>query len=252
MTRSTVMGKDRLAAFVDGELSPEEAAAVVMHLADHPQDQAYVDDLTAANVALSRAFAAELDQPLPDRLRHLIMGQKITASVLPVGLKAVMRPLTALLAGLALGAAVAASLAVAVFLPAVDPHDLSPGPLAGDFPLIPALASLPSGTAQVLEDGAEVMVLATLPTPTGFCREIEIIHARSGRLEAALVCTAGAGWTVEAVLTENYADAAATEGFGTASGNEGQSFAPFLDRIGAGAVLSPAEEAAAITRGWVK
>lgn len=252
MTRSTVMGKDRLAAFVDGELSPEEAAAVVMHLADHPQDQAYVDDLTAANVALSRAFAAEVDEPVPDRLRHLIMGQKITASVLSVGLKAVMRPLTALLAGLALGAAVAASLAVAVFLPAVDPHDLSPGPLAADFPLIPALASLPSGTAQVLEDGAEVMILATLPTPTGFCREIEIIHARNGRLEAALVCTAGAGWTVEVVLTENYADAAATEGFGTASGNEGQSFTPFLDRIGAGAVLSLAEEAAAITRGWVK
>ncbi len=45
MTRSTVMDKDRLAAFVDGELTPEEAAAVVMHLARHPDDQAYVDDL---------------------------------------------------------------------------------------------------------------------------------------------------------------------------------------------------------------
>jgi hypothetical protein len=252
MTRPTVMEKDRLAAFVDGELSPEEAAAVVIHLADHPQDQVYVDDLTAANVALSQAFAAEVDEPVPDRLRHLIMGKKTAALVLPFGLRAAVRPVTALLGGLALGATLAASLTVAVFLPAIDPYDLSPGPLSADFPLIPALASLPSGTAQVLEDEAEVMILATLPTPTGFCREIEVVYPRNGRLEAALVCTEGSGWTVEVVLTENYADAAATEGFGTASGNEGQSFTPFLDRIGAGPVLSPAEEAAAITRGWAK
>jgi anti-sigma factor RsiW len=34
------MDRERLAAFVDGALAPEDAATVVMHLADHPQDQA--------------------------------------------------------------------------------------------------------------------------------------------------------------------------------------------------------------------
>ncbi len=52
-------GQDPLAAFVDGELSPEEAAEVVMHLADHPADQTYVDDLFAANAALAEAFSAQ-------------------------------------------------------------------------------------------------------------------------------------------------------------------------------------------------
>jgi len=37
MTRPTALDKHRLAAFADGELSPEEAAALVIHLADHPQ-----------------------------------------------------------------------------------------------------------------------------------------------------------------------------------------------------------------------
>ena len=53
MTAQSKIDRTRLAAFVDGELSPEEAAAVVMHLADHPADQAYVDDLFAANAALA-------------------------------------------------------------------------------------------------------------------------------------------------------------------------------------------------------
>lgn len=250
MIRPPLMDKDRLAAFVDGEMSPEEAAAVVMHLADHPQDQAYVDDLTAANAALSQAFAVAEDDALPEALRHLIMGTVPAASVVPFRPKTAARTVGVLMGGLAIGAALAAGLAVAVFLPAVDAHDLKPGPLAADFPLIPVLTSLPSGTTEVMDDGDEVMILATVPTPTGFCREIEVIKARAGRLEAALVCTEGTGWTVEVVLAEEFADAVETEGFGTASGDEAQSFAPFLDRIGAGAILGPAEEADAISRGW--
>ena len=65
----TAFDKDRLAAFGDGELSPEEAAAVVMHLADHPDDQAWVDDLIAANETLAAAFAAPLHEPVPEAIR---------------------------------------------------------------------------------------------------------------------------------------------------------------------------------------
>ena len=250
MKRPVVMDKDRLAAFVDGELSPEEAAVVVMHLADHPEDQAYVDNLTAANAALALAFAPALDEPAPEALRHLILGTSPEAKVVPFRPRPAVRPIVPLLGGLAAGAALAAGLAVAVFLPNVDRHDLTPGPLAADFPLLPFLASAPSGVTEVMEDGAKVMILATVPTPSGFCREIEVIHAPPGRLEAALVCHEGSGWTVEVVLTESLANAEDGEGFGTASGAEAQGFGPFLDRIGAGAVLDPAAEAAVIARGW--
>jgi hypothetical protein len=43
-----------------------------MRLADHPEDQAYVDDLMAANAALSRAFAAPMEEPVPPVLRDMI------------------------------------------------------------------------------------------------------------------------------------------------------------------------------------
>ena len=83
MTAPTQMDRTRLAAFVDGELSPEEAAAVVMHLADHPADQAYVDDLFAANAALSAAFAAPLSEPIPSSLRAVLHADPVPAQIIP-------------------------------------------------------------------------------------------------------------------------------------------------------------------------
>ncbi len=252
MIRITKMDKDRLAAFVDGELSPEQAAAVVMHLADHPDDQAYVDDLMAANAALAEAFSGALLEPVPVPLRRLIMGAAPEAEVVPFRRSSPVRSATALWGGLAGGAALAAGLALLVVLPKADGHDLTPGQLAADSPLVQMLATLPSGAPQALDDGGEVMILSSVPTPTGFCREIEVIHPDASRLEVALACTDGAGWSVEVVIAEDLADAALSEGFGTASGDEAQGFTPFLDRIGAGAFLSPDDEATAITRGWAK
>ncbi len=253
MTRPTVMDKDRLAAFVDGEMSPEEAAAVVMHLADNPEDQSYVDDLMAANAALAQAFASPMEEPVPTVLRNLILQPDAgygTDNVVP--LRATLRASMRLpRVGMVAGGALAAGLALAVFLPASGGLDLAPGPLAAGSPLYDVLVSQPAGEVRSLQDGATAMVLASLPTPDGFCREVEVIDTDAQSVQAALACTDGAGWTVAVVIAESLADAEAADGFGTASGDEAQSFEPFLDRVGAGASLSPEEEAAAIARGWV-
>jgi hypothetical protein len=254
MNRPTVMDKERLAAFADGELSPEEAAAVVMHLADHPEDQAFVDDLMAANAALAEAYAGVLAEPVPPALRALVLGEAPapTATVVPFRARVMARPAATLAAGLAAGAALAAGLMLAVFLPAADPLRMAPGPLASGSDLSRALTDLPAGAVRQFGEGAEVTVLATLPVPGGYCREIEVMRPATDRLEAGLACTTGTGWQVEAVITEALTAAAGDDGFGTASGAEAQGFAPFLDRIGAGALLSPDEEAAAMAKGWTR
>ncbi|MDZ4392878.1 anti-sigma factor family protein [Cypionkella sp.] len=252
MNRSTILDKDRLAAFVDGEMSPEDAAAVVMHLADNPQDQAYVDDLMATNSALAQAFSAPLFEPVPAHLHDLILGSVAEDKVVRFRPKSVTRGGILLLSGLATGAALAASLVLAVFLPAIDANKLALGPLTTDSPLHQVLASLPSGTVQTMANGAEVMILSSLPTTNGFCREVEVIHVEAQLLEAALACTEGAAWTIEVIITEGLADATQAEGFATASGAEAQSFTPFLDRIGAGTFLSSEEESNAIARRWTK
>lgn len=245
---NTKMDPDTLAAFVDGELSPEQAARVVMHLADHPQDQAYVDELMAANVALARAFAAPLAEPVPAAIHAAIMGA--SANVVPLrprGWRATVRPVT--YAALA----VAAALAMVAVLPPLTSNateGLAIGPVASGGALDAALTTLASGTPLALEGGAEVMILATLPTPTGHCREVELLHTTANRLELGIACRSDEGpWTVEAMLSETLASSGA-DGFVPASGAEAQSLQFALDRLGAGETLPPEVEADLLAKGW--
>lgn len=112
--RTTAMDRNRLAAFADGGLSPEEAAAVVMHLADHPEDQAFVDDLMASNALLVRAFSGPSQEPVPERFRAIILpeeGRDRTADVIPFR-RRLHRSLPALAGFGAAAAAVLAGVAV--------------------------------------------------------------------------------------------------------------------------------------------
>ena len=237
------MTRSQLAAFVDGELSPEEAAAVVMHLADHPQDQAFVDDLFAANAALAAAFDAPMREPLPLRIRqaiHPAPGSTISPALRPAPL--------ALAGGLALAAGLVA--AVALFDRPVA-LDLALGPVKDGSALAQVLDTLPSGTVQDGGDGRQVMVLATLPTPDGHCREIEVVDRDAAEIALGLACRGpGTGWSLAVVLTEPLQSVGTEDGFIAADGAEQQGLTAFLDRRGAGPALSPADEAALIGADW--
>ncbi|MDP5217295.1 zf-HC2 domain-containing protein [Ruegeria sp. 2205SS24-7] len=245
MTAETVMDKTRLAAFADGELSPEEAAEVVLHLADHPPDQAYVDNVMAANEALSQAFAAPLGDPAPQAIENTILGAKQTAEIV----RFPMRP------SVWVGAALAAALALAVFTgpsfftPAQPPR-LAVGPISGGSSLSEALNSLPSGVPWAQDADQELLILATLPIAEGFCREFEVIDHADARIDLGIACRTSDTWMVEVTLSEPLASSGTEDGFVTASGAEMQGLLPFLDRLGAGAALAPDDEAALIARGW--
>lgn len=238
------MDRGRLAAFVDGELSPEEAAAVVMHLANHSADQAYVDDLFAANAALSAAFDAPMREPVPERLLRVIDGPAMVA-VWPF-----RRRVKAVGGAVALAASLAS---VAVMIPRDTGVDLAVGPVLPEDALARLLDTLPSGRVHSTKGEGEVMVLATMPTPDGHCREIEVIDREAGEIALALTCrAAGGGWTVEVVLSEPLSAVETEDGFVPADGAEMQGLSVFLDGKKAGPALSAAEEADLIGRGWAE
>ncbi len=231
----TAMTKERLAAFVDGELTPEEAAQVVLHLADHPDEQALVDEMMAANLALQRAFGAPMAEPVPPAiLATLGMGQ-----VVPLRRRAV--PLW----GAVLGAGLAAAAAFVAMLPGAAPG-LVVGPVAEGSALHQVLTARASGDAAVLGDGSTLAVLATMPASGGWCREVE--RLAEGLTEVALACTEGGVWRVDVVLAEGLSPAA--DGFMPASGEGAAALTPWLDRRGAGSVLTPDQERAALAAGW--
>jgi anti-sigma factor RsiW len=171
MMQDTVMDKTRLAAFADGELPPEEAAAVVMHLADHPQDQAFVDDLMAANQALLRAFSAPMAQPVPTAILTAVQGSQAA----PAPARVVAFPVRAVwaLAGIALAASVV--LAV-VWVPGQEANGVRVGPVASSSALHDHLTALGSGQTVEFGPGA-LTILATLPVDAGHCREVEVSTA---------------------------------------------------------------------------
>jgi anti-sigma factor RsiW len=67
-----------LNALVDGRLSAERAAAVEAYLAAHPEEEARRQQYSEQQQQLRTAYAAEVDEPIPSRLRvaRLLAGQR--------------------------------------------------------------------------------------------------------------------------------------------------------------------------------
>ncbi len=250
----TAMDKSRLAAFVDGELSPEDAADVVMHLADHPADQAYVDDLMVLNVMIADAYDAPLHEPAPDAILATIAANDEPSSQPSKVISFPMSRLARKPAAWGLGGALAAGLATFVIMyesGTGDPGRVALGPLLSDHAQTYALNELGTGQTRRFEDETEFSVTASFQTDTmGVCREFRVTRD-SGRFDVGVACPAkgdGGDWVIEVVDIVGSDDTATS--FTPASGAQADPIGDFLDNVGAGRMLTPEEEEAARTAGW--
>ncbi len=226
-----------------------------MHLVDHPKDQAYVDEVMAANLALARAFAAPMQEPVPDQITAILLPENRqsagTASNIIVFPKATRIGLA--FAGIvSAGLAVAAAVAVVAIFPG-SRANLSVGPVAGGSPLHEILSKSPSGETVAFGAGHRLTILSSLPAETGDCREFELILAKERQIHLGLACKDGEGWMLDVVLAEVLAvEAPQTDTYAPASGEDALALDRWLDRRGAGAVMSPAQEAERIAAGWAQ
>jgi hypothetical protein len=247
---STAMDRETLDAFVDGALSPEDSARLVLHLADCPGDAAYVDAVMETNALLAAAFAEPLHQPVPERINALIYPADPSAR----GSGWRFRPGLARKAG---GGALAASAALAAGVLLAPIRDAPTGPSAASDPAREALAqALESGASGAVAGGPgapEVTLIATFLDASGRpCREYEILDPAENALLEGLACREPAGWTTEIeVASRLTAPAPSADGFVPAQGAEAGALDAALDRLGAGMTLPPSEERALIERSWV-
>ncbi len=251
----TVIDADALQAFVDGELSPEEAARVVLHLADSPRDQAYVDALMETDALLAAAYADPMHQALPEKLRATIFPEPGPQQAAPAGARrpgwrGVAASRVRVLAAIAACAVAAAGVGAAL---------LPRGPDGGgDRAIKGQLASVLDGQASYAAvsdaDGNEFMVKATYVDREGRpCREYEILRAGAGKMVEGIACrTSDAAWANEIVVASRLDGAAAADGgYVPASGPGDEALDAVLQRLGIGQdALGAAEEAARIEGGW--
>ena len=251
----TTMDQARLAAFVDGELTPEDAAAVVMHLANHPADQAFVDELMALNEMIADAYDAPLHEPAPEAILSTIAAngeaQSLPDSV--VAISTWRRARTP--AAWGLGGALAASLAMFLVINnsgGGDPGQVAVGPIPSAHPQSYALNELGAGQSRIQADGRKFGVTASFQTPDrGVCREFSITDPSEGILKTGVACPAAEpaeGWVIEVV--DIVTPESTSTAFIPASGIQADPIGDFLDSVGAGRALAPEEEGIARSECW--
>lgn len=246
--------REKLAAFADGEFGPE-TARLVMHLADNPEDQAYVDRIAVERALIARAFGSIADEPVPERILAVIEGRT------PRGARVLASPFRRwswFAAGLAAGVATAAAAVLAVRIggppdAATEPvgvaGSLAVGPVAPGSALARALDSRASGDEIGFGPDARLRIAASfLDGRKRICREIMIVRDAAERVDQAVVCAEGSGWSVD--IAVGSALESGEDAYAPASGPGGRAIERLLDEIGAGSALGPEEEDAARARGW--
>ena len=240
------MDPDTLAAFVDGELSPEDAAHVLMHLEAHPADKAFVEEIERSNALLAKAFDAPLYEPVPEAILATIQDHEpVQDNVVPFMRRTVPTPV---LGGL-LAASVAIVLGVGMWT-GQDRGQLNVGQLASASQLSDVLDTLPTGTVTELSDmEVEATVLSSfLDNQDRVCREFEI--AGEARVERGIACREDDAWRVAGRITVPEAEIGEEGAFVPAGGEADGTLDALLDELGAGMMLTHQEEEALMARGW--
>ena len=254
-----------IAAFVDGELSSADADRIARVLVSDVDARVVADRIRATNDALKAAFAAPMDEQIPDAIFRTVAEQD-RGGAGPSNRSATVTPLrrhrdrsrsggNRRWMPMALAACIALVVGFGtggVLLPETA------GPLtSGDAPsggaLHAALETLPSGT--VSSDGIQPMM--TFADADGrLCREFEATGVLPGELGFGIACrTAADIWHVEILVTAPMVSPSHDLGTSDrptilASGPGPDALDAMLDALGAGPRMTVAEEAQLIAEGW--
>ncbi len=242
---------ERLSAYLDGELPPEEAAEIEAALARAPELAARLDRLRQADELAARALHAIDERPLPPAVEALLTARPEAPLLRPLFWRQAARPLAlaasiALLIGFAAGYLAAAQFGASA--PVFAIAEASLGEIAHTQPLFPVLETTPSGTRRALA-GLDLEATPTLSFRAKdgrYCREMLVTGRDLAR--RGIFCRSTAGtWQALALVAAPGADA-------TAYAPAADTGAALLDRsisdLVAGAPLDAAAERQLIEKGW--
>lgn len=258
-------------AYVDGELPPDQRAAVESRLIASPELRALEQEMRESREMLSQAFAAEGDRPVPDSLRDLVADAEIeevdAVETNVVSLASFMRrpafrevrryaavaACLLLAAGLGIGGLVVPMLGGGVGSPILsaelqavaDPntHAALDRTLSGEVVAWRSVGGNVSG---------RIMPIATFESGPGrYCRHFtqEVIAPDGGtRLQAVACRTNEGGWSTSIVMVSPGPSAPKPDTYVTASGPSEEAFSKAAAALGTASALDPAAERSLIDR----
>ncbi|MBX7484075.1 anti-sigma factor family protein [Qipengyuania qiaonensis] len=228
------VSREDIAAFVDGELSVEQEGQIAAAIAADPDLQGQVEAHRALKERLSGHFAPIAEEPVPDALAALLVPKQAEV----VDFSAAKRRSTTSRAiprwGWVAGPALAASLALAVFLPrSGTPDGYADEQLARvlDTRLV----------AEQVQDADTRILLSFRNYQGDFCRAFSNTEA------SGIACRDAEGWKLEALGKAR--DEAGTD-YRMAGASEGDLLAR-AQQMADGPALDAAAEAQARENGWL-
>jgi negative regulator of sigma E activity len=239
---------ERLNAYLDRQLPPDEALAFETELAANPALAKQLEALRAVDAALRAPFDAKLNEPIPERFLHALQkpveqvaqqpAEILNFSEAKVRRDAVLSsPKRRLWASWSARGAIAASVAVGL----IAVTQLQPSQSKSDAVEV-ALNETPSGISVQLAGGETLMPRLSFAARDGrYCREFDLAA------ETSIACRSGKGWRIEGSVKSG--GGANNDRFATATGS-GQALDAIYARLGAGDPLGKAQERAVIARKW--
>ena len=253
---------EMLMAYADGELDTPTMVALAVLLGDHPDLQAEVDAYIDSRSVLNDALGDIADEPVPDRLRDLVLDgvAERPENVVPLSSRTPARKPAPSLSGwaqaLAACFAIAGGIGIGVTLagsgtPAPGgqaPSIILAGPVAPGSPLAKALETAPSATVITLAGGAVKPVQSFRTADGSLCREYEAGDGTTG--VTGVACRSESGWRVEALVANFAAADLGDTGYRPASGLDTFALEGVLTDLGALPGLDASEESCLIAAGW--
>ncbi len=256
----TQLTDETLVAYVDGELSAEEAAKVERALNADQRVREAVQMFRDTADWSRRAYDDVLHEPVPDRLITAASGEGDHA---PASAPRHAPARRSRIAGLAMAASIALAVGVAGGFGLFQVTGSGGGGISGPLTvgavdksgsLHLALESAVSGTLIAAGDGGNVMPLTTFLGRDGRpCREFQAVTAGRAGLSAAfgIACRSPAGsWHVEAVGAPPAASPAGSDRYQWADGSNDDPMRILIDAMSDGGPVSLEREATLLSSGW--
>jgi hypothetical protein len=240
---------DRLSAYLDGELPPEEMQQLARDAATDKALAARIERLAAANRAFLAAASGIDAAPLPERTRELLAGEKKKGTEVipfrPRQLAAFVMEHRAIAAGLICAAAVY-GLSTSMLPPQGGGIPVSSGVIAANSPLHQVLEQTASGETVQLAGGVTIRPQLTfLTADDAWCRQYALVSGK-GSVEG-IACRGEEDWRLQVA---SFGARQASGDYQTAASGRSAALEAFIDANISGAPLNAEDETALLARGW--
>jgi len=237
----------QLGAFVDGELSAAESAAVKQAMLRDPAVRARVEAIRRSSTQLHDAFNVVLDEPVPAKILQTFSSQTPTGgrkrAAVPIALAASLALVIGSLSGFWVGQSNETALQSRAWMASLE---LDAGGL---------LDSTPSGAPAAWNTSVgemELQPILSFRDQTGrICRQYALSNADDAgdHVDGVACRTADGAWQVIAAQLRQKPAPAGGTGFSVATGPAEASVNSLVDAL-ADTPISPAEERDLIRVGW--